>query len=65
MINETTEGLEDVLRHDDTMRRTHEREEYLQLQEEAWREKELISKAQEEAEEKNKQYEMDAYMNKE
>ena len=50
MINEAKEGLEDVLRHNDTMRRTQEREEDLQCQEEYWREKELILKVQEELE---------------
>ena len=49
MINEAKEGLEDVLRHNDAMRRTHEIEEDLQRQEEAWREDEQIRKAQEEA----------------
>ena len=38
MINEAKKGLEDVLHHNDEMRRTQEREEYLQGQEETWRE---------------------------
>ena len=47
MINEANEVLEDLLRYNDAMR---EQEEYLQRQEEVWREDELISKSQEEAE---------------
>ena len=46
MINKAKQGLEDLLRHNDAMRRTQEREEYLQHQEEAWREEERIMKAQ-------------------
>ena len=48
MINEAREGLEYVLRHNDAMRRTQEREEDLQHQEEAWIENERIRKSQEE-----------------
>ena len=44
MINEAKEGLEDLLRYNGAMR---EQEEYLHIQEEAWREDGLISKAQE------------------
>ena len=40
MIQEARQGLEGILRCDDTTKRTHEREEDIQLQEEAWREKE-------------------------
>ena len=40
MINEDKQGLEDVLRHNDSMRRTQEIEEDIQRQEEAWREDE-------------------------
>ena len=40
MINEDKQGLEDVLRHNDSIRRTQEIEEDLQCQEEAWREDE-------------------------
>ena len=65
MINEAGQGLEDVLHQNYVMRGTQEREEYFQRQEEAWREGEGISKAQEEAEERKKQAEMDACMNKE
>ena len=35
MIRETKQGLEDVLRRNDTMKRTQERDEDLQLQEDA------------------------------
>ena len=42
------------MRNNDKMSRNHEREEYLQRQEEAWREKEKNRKAQEEGEEQNK-----------
>ena len=49
MIQEAKQGLEDVLRHNDTIRRNQEREEDIQHQEEAQRENELIRKAQEEA----------------
>ena len=52
MINEAKQVLEDVLCHNDAMRRTQEREEYPQRQEEAWREDGRIRKAQEEAEER-------------
>ena len=62
MINEAKEGLEDWLHYNYAMR---EQEEDLQLQEESWKEEELIRKAQEEAEEQHKQSEMDACMNKE
>ena len=65
MINEAKEGLEYVLRHNDTMRRTQEREEDLQCQEGYWREKELIRKAQEESEKLKKQAKIGAYRNKE
>ena len=44
MINEGKEGLEYVLRHNDAMRRTQEREEDLQRQEEAWRKDKRIRK---------------------
>ena len=64
MINQAKEGLEDILRHNDEMRRTKERGEYLQHQEEAWRENKRIKKSQEEAEERKKQSEIDACMNK-
>ena len=64
MINESKKGLEDILRHNYAMRRTQEIEEDLQRQEEAWREYEQIRKAQEETEERNKQAEMGACMNK-
>ena len=37
MIQEANQGLEDVLHHNDTMRRTQERGEDLQRQVEAWR----------------------------
>ena len=47
MINEAKQVLEDILRHNDAMR-THEIEEDLQRQEEAWREDKQIRKAQEE-----------------
>ena len=50
MINEDKKGLEDVLRHNDAIQRTQEREEVLQHQEEARRKDEIIRKAQEEAE---------------
>ena len=50
MIKEAKQGLEDVLRHNDSTRRTQEREEYLQRQEEAWRKDKRIRKAQEESE---------------
>ena len=49
MINKAKEGLEDVLCHNDAMMGTQEREEDIQRQEEALREKEQISKSQEEA----------------
>ena len=51
MINKAKQRLEDVLSHNDAMRRTQKREKYLQRQEEAWREDERIRKVQEEAEE--------------
>ena len=50
MINEAKQVLEDVLRHNDAMRRTQEREEDLQRQEEPWIEDKRIRKSQEEAE---------------
>ena len=53
------------MRHNDAIRRTQEREEDLQRQEEAWREDERIMKAHEKVEEQNKQAEIDACMNKE
>ena len=37
MIKEAKKGFEYALRHNYVMRRTQERKEYLQLQEEAWR----------------------------
>ena len=46
MINEAKEGLEDVLRNNDAMRRTQETEEDLQRQEESCREDKRVSKAQ-------------------
>ena len=46
MINRSKQGLEDVLRHNDAMRKTQEREEDIQGQEEPWREYEQIRKAQ-------------------
>ena len=61
MINEAKEGLEDLLRYNYAMRK---QDEDTQRQGEAWREEELIMKAQEEAEELNKQAEMYACMNK-
>ena len=64
MINEDKQGLEDVLRHNNAMRRTQEKEEDLQCQEESWREDHRIRKSKEEAEERQKQSEMDACMNK-
>ena len=64
MINEANQGLEDVLCHNDAMRRNQEREEDLQCQEEAWREDERISKAQKEAEEQKKQAEIGDCVNK-
>ena len=48
MINEAEKGLEDVLSHNDAMRRTQEKEEDLQRQEEYWIEEEQIRKAQQE-----------------
>ena len=65
MIQDPKQGLEDILRHNYTMRRNQEREEDLQRQEEYWREKDWIRKIQEEAEERKKQAETDAYMKKE
>ena len=65
MIREANQGLEDLLRNIDAMGRTQEIEEDLQRQEEAWREDEWIRKSQEEPEERKKQYEMYACMNKE
>ena len=65
MINEDKQGPEEVLRHNEAMRRTQEREKYLQCQEEAWRKDEQIRKLQEEAEEQKKKSEMDACTNKE
>ena len=59
MTNETKEGLKDLLRYNDSMM---EQKEYLQHQEESWREYELIRKSQEE---RKKQSEMDACMNNE
>ena len=38
MVNKTKQVLEDILSHNDAMRRTKEIEEYIQRQEEAWRE---------------------------
>ena len=55
MINEAKEGLECVLCNNYAIRRTQEREEDLQHQEEAWREDEKIRKSQGETEERNKQ----------
>ena len=43
MISEIMEGLEDLLRYNDAMR---EQEEYIQRQEEPWREDKLIRKSQ-------------------
>ena len=65
MMPEDKQGLEDVLSHNDTTRTTQEIEEDIQLQEEAWIEKELSRKSQEKSEERKKPAEMDAYMNKE
>ena len=65
MMNENKQGLEDVLRHNDAMRRTQEREEDLQCQEEAWRKDKQLRKAQEEVEERKKKSEMDACINRE
>ena len=47
MTNKANEGLEDVLCHNDAMRRTKEREEGLQRQEKSWIEDKRISKSQE------------------
>ena len=47
MLNKDKEGLEDVLRYNDAMRK---QEEDIQNQEEAWREDEKIRKEQEESE---------------
>ena len=47
MINEAKQGLEDVLRHNDAMRRNKEIEEDPQHQEEVWKEDKRIRKAQE------------------
>ena len=49
MIIKANQGFGDVLRHNDAMRRTRGREEYIQCQEEAWREDEQIRKSQEES----------------
>ena len=49
----------------DEMMRNQEREEDIQRQEEYWREDKRVRKSQEEAEERKKQAEMDACMNKE
>ena len=57
--------MEDVLSHNDAMRRTQEREEYIQRQEEACGEKKKLVKHNKKQKKKNKQAEMDAYMNKE
>ena len=46
MIQEYNQGLEDVLSHNDTMMKTKEIGEDIQSQEESWREKERIRKAQ-------------------
>ena len=50
MINKAKEGLEDILRHNNSMKRTWERRKDLQRQEEVWRKDEKIRKAQKEAE---------------
>ena len=63
MINEASKELEDILRQTYSERRNQKRQEYLQRQEEAWREDEQVRKAQEEEEERKKQAEMDACMN--
>ena len=63
MLQEANQGLEDVLYHNNTTRRTQEGKEDIQCQEEYWREKKQIRKPQEEAEKRNKQYEIDAYIN--
>ena len=47
MIIKANQGFGDVLRHNDAMRRTQEREEYIQRQEEAWRKDKQIRKVQE------------------
>ena len=62
MINEANQGLEGVLRHNYSMRRTQDREEDLQRQEEAWIKYKQIMKSPEESEELKKQAVMDAYM---
>ena len=49
MINKAKEGSEDVLRHNDTMSRTQEKEEDIQRQEDLQRENEGIRKSEEEA----------------
>ena len=54
MINEYKQGLEDMLCNNDAMRKTQERDEDLQIQEEAWRGYERTRKAQEEVEKRNK-----------
>ena len=46
MIKEAREALEDILFHNDTMRKNQERVEDIQFQKEDWREKERIMKAQ-------------------
>ena len=51
MINKAKGVLEDILCHNNAMRRTQEREEGLKIQEEYWIEDKLISKPQEETEE--------------
>ena len=65
MINEAKEGLRDLLCYNDSMRRKQAREEDLQRQERAFIDDKQIRKSQKEAEEKNKQAEMDACINKE
>ena len=50
MIQEDKQGLEDVLRNDDTLRRTQQIEDNLRRQEEVWRAKEQIRKSEEESE---------------
>ena len=61
MINEAKEGLEYLLWYNDAMK---EQEDHPQCQEESLREEEQISKLQEEAEEQNKESEMDVRINK-
>ena len=44
MIKKAKEGLEDILRHNNSMKRTWERRKDLQRQEEVWRKDEKLEK---------------------